>query len=402
MEPQRNEVPVAEAAAGEAAATATVEKAGLQRVLSLGACFAIGRGAIEKVGYFDENFWPAYLEDFDYHYRLGLAGIPLLCDERTLLEHQRSATVRRDRLLGLLHPERLSRNQRYYRRKWGGAPDQEQYLNPFNNRSLPYFIGEKQHAAPYDPEYDRGDLSYSHLGFLDQNFAEELLATLYRYAGNFRCCLEWGTGESTAIFVEYAKAQHTEYMLSIDYDMPRLRRAVNNIPKYSFLHFRHFEALEEMPGRTGADAISDGSGGGGDRGGSGSSGSDGRDVDYVSYPVTCGMRFDIVVVAGRWRVECALAAASSLASDGLVIVDKAGLAGPSRSSSLQQLLSSQAIGAPASIGLLLVEWERSHERILREIYEVIEQTGRLLVLRLKSPSTGGASVGVGNAGDAGP
>ena len=37
-------------------------------------CFMIGREALEKVGPFDENFYPAYFEDNDYHYRIRLAG----------------------------------------------------------------------------------------------------------------------------------------------------------------------------------------------------------------------------------------------------------------------------------------------------------------------------------------
>ena len=84
------------------------------------ACMAIGRNAIETVGYFDQNFWPAYFEDADYFRRLELSGIPNLWDERILVEHNRSQTVRADFLLKQLHDERIRRNERYYIRKWGG------------------------------------------------------------------------------------------------------------------------------------------------------------------------------------------------------------------------------------------------------------------------------------------
>jgi hypothetical protein len=32
--------------------------------------FAINRACVDNVGFFDENFFPAYFEDNDYHYRL--------------------------------------------------------------------------------------------------------------------------------------------------------------------------------------------------------------------------------------------------------------------------------------------------------------------------------------------
>jgi GT2 family glycosyltransferase len=70
------------------------------------ACIAVGERAIEAIGYFDQNFWPAYFEDADYFRRLDLSGIPALWDERILLEHNRSQTVRADFLLKRLHDER--------------------------------------------------------------------------------------------------------------------------------------------------------------------------------------------------------------------------------------------------------------------------------------------------------
>ena len=106
------------------------------------ACMAVGQGAIEAIGYFDQNFWPAYFEDADYFRRLELSGIPTLWDERILLEHNRSQTVRADFLLKRLHDERTRRNEQYYIRKWGGLrgwggpdapPGQELFAHPFND-----------------------------------------------------------------------------------------------------------------------------------------------------------------------------------------------------------------------------------------------------------------------------
>jgi hypothetical protein len=38
-------------------------------------CVGIHKDVIEKVGYFDQNFYPGYLEDSDFDYRCRLAGI---------------------------------------------------------------------------------------------------------------------------------------------------------------------------------------------------------------------------------------------------------------------------------------------------------------------------------------
>jgi hypothetical protein len=40
--------------------------------------FAVTRLAVDKAGYYDEVFWPAYMEDIDYRWRIKLAGVRLL------------------------------------------------------------------------------------------------------------------------------------------------------------------------------------------------------------------------------------------------------------------------------------------------------------------------------------
>jgi hypothetical protein len=124
-------------------------------------CAAIGEAAIAKVGYFDQNFWPAYLEDNDYARRLGLAGLPHLGDTRTLLEHNRSLTLRSGFRLRQRHTERWKRTREYYLRKWGGFPGSERFASPFDDPSHDYFIPADRTEAPYGPEYDRADLAAS-------------------------------------------------------------------------------------------------------------------------------------------------------------------------------------------------------------------------------------------------
>lgn len=99
-------------------------------------CFAIRPSFVEKFGYFDENFKPAYFEDNDMYYRMRLAGgrSALKLDAR--VDHHGSVTQFKgkgqdsdDRVVSH-HQFRLNRD--YYAAKWGGWPGKEQYTTPFN------------------------------------------------------------------------------------------------------------------------------------------------------------------------------------------------------------------------------------------------------------------------------
>jgi GT2 family glycosyltransferase len=102
------------------------------------ACCIIGRRAIDEVGYFDTNFYPAYFEDMDYKFRLSLANLPIVAPEATLAEHERSSTARISEKIASSFEENVRRNREYYRKKWGGDVENEAYRHPFNdeNRSI--------------------------------------------------------------------------------------------------------------------------------------------------------------------------------------------------------------------------------------------------------------------------
>jgi hypothetical protein len=328
---------------------------GLQRVLSLGACFAIGEAAVRKIGYFDENFWPAYLEDFDYHYRLGLARVPLLCDERTLLQHQRSATLRRDRLLALLHPGRLRRNEQYYRRKWGGLPDQETFRHPFDDAQLDILIGANQSEEPFQCAYGRDDLAVAaSAGFLQQCFSEELLSLLDQYTDRPRRFLEWTNGDSTPVMVEYAKINDAEFYLSIDHVAARFQHTAIEVPKYSFLHFRIIDAADSGP--------SAGEG----------------ELRYITSPLGLGMLFDVILVAGRWQAECLLAAATVLAPGGVVIVHDEERA---RDLAMRQLLRQVHDERGTASAAALDRWTAARDGAVQELFDVVDERGQFRVLR---------------------
>lgn len=97
-------------------------------------CFAIHRRVIDTVGWFDENFWPAYREDEDYVHRMKIAGIkpgPAIGAE---VIHSRSSSLNYSEYLWFQHRTRIDhQNLMYYGRKWGGVPHFERFVKPFND-----------------------------------------------------------------------------------------------------------------------------------------------------------------------------------------------------------------------------------------------------------------------------
>jgi GT2 family glycosyltransferase len=95
------------------------------------AAFGIDRGALDKVGWFDENFHPAYYEDNDWGYRAHLAGV-----ERSGLasgvKHVGSQTIGSSALYRQQNIRTFPANAAYYRAKWGGLPGNEVFTTPFD------------------------------------------------------------------------------------------------------------------------------------------------------------------------------------------------------------------------------------------------------------------------------
>lgn len=98
--------------------------------------FGINREALERVGYFDENFVPAYCEDADYEYRCKLAHVPIYTLNAGL-SHNRSATIKEERYR-LGNDRTYPLNNAYFRQKWGGPlRGGETYETPFDQGGDP-------------------------------------------------------------------------------------------------------------------------------------------------------------------------------------------------------------------------------------------------------------------------
>jgi len=95
-------------------------------------CFMLSRETIDKVGYFDEKFYPAYFEDNDYHYRINLAGLRGVKTSKSLYFHYGSRTSKGGEKIKEKVSFSYLTNRDYFIRKWGGKPGQETFTTPFN------------------------------------------------------------------------------------------------------------------------------------------------------------------------------------------------------------------------------------------------------------------------------
>ena len=101
-------------------------------------CPLITKQTLEKVGYFDENFIPAYFEDNDYHLRILKAGLHAKRITKSPYYHFGSMTIRTNPNLGIS----ASRTERVFIEKWGAMPadcmDGRGHGVPYNDISKNY------------------------------------------------------------------------------------------------------------------------------------------------------------------------------------------------------------------------------------------------------------------------
>ena len=94
------------------------------------------RKFMQTVGFFDENFYPAYMEDTDMLYRMGLLGIPSPRENgRTRPYFTIDAELAGTALVlkgGEAHVD-FDGLRQYYIRKWGGDQGHERYVSPFDS-----------------------------------------------------------------------------------------------------------------------------------------------------------------------------------------------------------------------------------------------------------------------------
>lgn len=104
--------------------------------------FAITQHGVNAVGLFDENIYPAYLEDCDWSYRADLLGVRRSDCPGVAARHgdetlTGSCTVNENPELAAKNSRTHGGNFNYYRRKWGGLNGTEVFKTPFNDPQWP-------------------------------------------------------------------------------------------------------------------------------------------------------------------------------------------------------------------------------------------------------------------------
>jgi len=99
---------------------------------------------ISHCGTFDENFFPAYFEDNDMHYRIRLAGRTSYIQPKAVVMHHGSATQNADPNNPVTPPHQFENNRRYFAEKWGGIPGAEEFTNPFRDVNKQVWDWEKR------------------------------------------------------------------------------------------------------------------------------------------------------------------------------------------------------------------------------------------------------------------
>jgi hypothetical protein len=100
--------------------------------LNMFSCFMPTKRLIDRIGYFDESFSPAYFEDNDYFRRMKLDEDVLLVPVETNIKHYASSTIEKFSIEQMQkHHDGFRANEQYYISKWGGLPHKEKYTTPF-------------------------------------------------------------------------------------------------------------------------------------------------------------------------------------------------------------------------------------------------------------------------------
>jgi GT2 family glycosyltransferase len=85
-------------------------------------CFMITKRLIEKVGWFDENYYVAYFEDNDMHGRIAMTGEKAVTIACAPYHHYGSQTRKQNPHLNAIIEEAFIRNRAYFGRKFGIEP----------------------------------------------------------------------------------------------------------------------------------------------------------------------------------------------------------------------------------------------------------------------------------------
>ena len=111
--------------------------------------FVLTTKVYKQVGQFDENFWPAYFEDNDYHHRCDLEGIKTIKVEAGIMTVG-SVSIKTNERLAALNNLTFKYNQQYFEDKWGGPPGCTKFSKAFD--------GDRNKIWSVKQQYELGKL----------------------------------------------------------------------------------------------------------------------------------------------------------------------------------------------------------------------------------------------------
>jgi GT2 family glycosyltransferase len=182
--------------------------------------FGYTRLAYEKLGYFDENIYPAYFEDSDFSARIQNAGFNEI-DFNVDISHIGSSSIPSNNLRRTFEEVYLPRTRAYYHKKWGnpilhdGFPIKNNY--PFNRSGTGFRIPLHTRKGPYHYANLKKDIAFAYEKFDElkstHSDINRHLDTIYKYAQKCNVGIEFGcrTGNST-----FALLLGLQYLYSCD------------------------------------------------------------------------------------------------------------------------------------------------------------------------------------------
>lgn len=168
--------------------------------------FGYTRFAYEKIGYFDENIYPAYFEDSDFSARLQKSDLKEI-DLDADISHVGSSSIPSNGLRNTFEEVHLPRIRAYYHKKWNNPILHEgfpvRHYNPFGRSGASYRIPFYLRKGAYHYANLKKDIEFAFDRFEElKNVESDIykhLNTIYKYAKNCDIGIELGckTGSSS-------------------------------------------------------------------------------------------------------------------------------------------------------------------------------------------------------------
>ena len=121
------------------------------RTTSAWHCNGVSKSLVEKIGYFDENFFPGYFEDCDWDHRCRMLGIKEFGNIKIDAASQVDGGATRDGVV-----VKIQKTHNYFKDKWGGSRTQQgwgEWKHPFNDPSKPLSYWETKSIETLKKEY---------------------------------------------------------------------------------------------------------------------------------------------------------------------------------------------------------------------------------------------------------